>query len=130
MAKIFTPNQNNNQINTPTAEQNEAEYLSIQLRKQQIDELRRQDSLAIEMKKQYTDLDLATQDAGQAVIDQKYGNTDRINQNQDMSKYPETKNTDVNTLGKLTDSVPPVITNIFFAFLAIVVIRFLFGKKG
>lgn len=130
MAKIFTPNQNNNQINTPTAEQNEAEYLSIQLRKQQIDELRKQDSLAIEKKKQYVDLDSATQDAGMETFKEQFRDIDGINQNQDMSKYPETKNTDVNTLGKLADSVPPIITNVFFAFLAIVVIRFLFGKKG
>lgn len=131
MAKIFIQNQNNNETKIPTPEQNEAKYLSIQLREQQINELKRQDSLAIEQKKQSVDLESASSTTPMSDVQKdEYGQIYNPNQNQDMSKYPEEKNTDMNTLGKLTDSVPPVITNILFAFLAIVIIRFIFGKKG
>lgn len=130
MAKLFSGKNNINpsQTNIPTPEQNQAEFLSIQKRSQEMIDLQTQDMLNKKQQEQNVDLDAATMDAGKAVIEEKYGGLDQVNQNT-TEALNETKNTEPNSLNKLTDSSLPIITTIFFAFLAIVTIRFLFGKK-
>lgn len=96
MAKIFSANNSidPSQTNIPTEEQNQAEFLSMQNRSQEMIDLQTQEYLGEQKKKQYADLDVATQDSGQKVMDDKYGNTDTINQNQDMTQQPEAPSMD------------------------------------
>lgn len=116
-----------------TNESNALKLKMIEERNEQLKTQRISDSLDEEIKKQYFNLEDATMDAGQEVIDDQYGNTARVNQNQDMSLHPKAKDADEvhkSSLAKLTDSMPPVLLYTLLGFLAIVIFRFLFGKRG
>lgn len=134
MAKIFTPNQNNNENYIPTAEQNQALYLSIQERNQQLKNIKTADSLSQIQKEQYADLDSAFDTTpGLTAFNEKYAGMSNPDQNQDMSQHPQAKDLDEinkNSLSKFTDSMPPIVTNLIFIFLGILIIRFLFGKRS
>lgn len=135
MAKLFSPNNslNSNQTNIPTAEQNQALYLSIQERNQQLKNIKTADSLSQIQKEQYGDLDSATDTNPEATaFNERYAGMANPDLNQDMSQQPQAKDLDElnkNSLSKLTDSMPPIVTNLIFIFLGILVIRFLFGKR-
>lgn len=115
---------------------NESNTIKIKMIEERNEELKTQrvsDSLDEEIKKQYFNLDDATMDVGAEVIDDKYGNTARVNQNQDMSQQPQAKDMDEihkSSLATLTDSMPPPLMYILFGLVAIVVFRFVFGKRG
>jgi hypothetical protein len=116
-----------------TTESNALKLKMIEERNEELKIQRVSDSLDEEIKKQYGNIDDATMDAGQEVIDDQFENTARINQNQDMSKQPQAKDMDEihkSSLGKLTDSMPPVLIYTLLGFIAIVIFRFLFGKRG
>lgn len=136
MAKLFSPNNssNSNQTNIPTAEQNQALYLSIQERNQQLKNIKTADSLSQIQKEQYADIDLASEKSAKlALANEQYGEIVNPNHNQDMSQQPQAKDLDElnkNSLSKFTDSMPPIVTNLIFIFLGILIIRFLFGKRS
>nr|WP_315177228.1 hypothetical protein [uncultured Flavobacterium sp.] len=115
---------------------NESNALKVKMIEERNEELKNQhisDSLDEEIKKQYGNIDDATMDAGQEVIDDQFGNTASVNQNQDMSLHPKAKDADEvhkSSLAKLTDSMPPVLLYTLLGFVAIVIFRFLFGKRG
>ena len=132
MAKLFTPN--NTSTNIPTAEQNQAEFLSMQKQSQRIIDLQTEDMLTRKRIEQSGDIDLATEkNYKSAVLNDEYGQIGNPDLNQDMSQYPQATNANdinKNSLGKFTDSMPPIVTNLVFIFLGILIIRFLFGKRS
>lgn len=131
MAKLFTPN--NSSTNIPTAEQNQAEFLSMQKQSQRNLDLQTEDMLTRKRIEQSGNIDLATEKKSKsAVLNDEYGQIGNPDLNQDMNQQPQAKDLDDihnNSLGKFTNSIPPIITNLIFIFLGILIIRFLFGKR-
>lgn len=123
MAKLFTPN--NSSINIPTAEQNQAEFLSMQKQSQRIIDLQTQEMLQKKAAEQSGDIDIATQNSGDAAIKEQFGGLDNSTQNQAGAL----DDTNQNSSGNFTDSIPPIISNLIFIFLGILIIRFLFRKR-
>ncbi|MFV8346847.1 hypothetical protein [Flavobacterium sp. ZB4P13] len=115
---------------------NKSNALKLKIIEERNEQLKTQhisDSLDEEINKQYGNIDDATMDPGQKTIDDEFGNTARINQNQDMSQQPQAKDMDEihkSSLAKLTDSMPPVLVYTLLGFVVIVIFRFLFGKRG
>jgi hypothetical protein len=115
-----------------TNESNALKLKMIEERNEKLEIQRISDSLNEEIKKQYFDVDAATMNSGQKTIDDKYGNTGSINQNQDMSLHPKARDLDEvhkSSIGKLVDSMPPVLLYTLLGFVVIVIFRFLFGKR-
>lgn len=98
MGKIFSKNNLNPEgINIPTAEQNQAEFLDMQSRSQENIDTQTADYLAQEKKKQYGDINIATEDSGLASMEQEFqgmAGTESDIQNQDMSMQPKANNMD------------------------------------
>jgi hypothetical protein len=115
---------------------NESNALKLKMIEERNEELKIQrvsDSLDEEIKKQYFNLDVATQNLGEAALNQELAGTETPNQNQDMSKYPEPPSMDEihkSSLAKLFDSMPPVLLYTLLGFAAILILRLLFGKRG
>lgn len=113
----------NNAITSKQIEQNN-ERLEI---------LRTEDSLSKVLIEKSGDINSATNtSAKSSVLNDKYGKLGNPDLNQDMSQQPQAEDADeVNrsTLSKLIDSIPPVISYIFWGALAVITIKFLFGKK-
>lgn len=132
MAKLFTPN--NSSTNIPTAEQNQAEFLSMQKQSQRNLDLQTEDMLTRKRIEQSGDIISATNDAPKStVMNNEYGQIGNPVLNQDMSQRSQAKDLDDihnNSLGKFTNSIPPIISNLIFIFLGILIIRFLFRKRS
>lgn len=115
-----------------TNESNALKLKKIEERNEELKIQRISDSLDEIMKEQYFNLDSATMDVGQEVIDDQFGNTGSINQNQDMSQMPKANDMDEihkSSLAKLADSIPPAISYTLLGIVFIIIIRFLFAKK-
>ena len=123
MAKLFTPN--NSSTNIPTAEQNQAEFLSMQKQSQRMIDLQTQEMLHQKRVEQSGDIDIATQNSGDAAIKEQFGGLDNSTQNHAGALDL----TNQNSSEKYTDSIPSIITNIVFIFLGILIISFLFRKR-
>lgn len=116
---------------------NESNALKIKMLEERNEELEIQrisDSLDEELKKQYFDIDIATQDPGKAAISKELagmGGSAEAKQNQDMSMSQAADADEVHksSLAKLVDSMPPVLLYTLLGFVAILILRFLFGKK-
>lgn len=128
MAKFGIKSQNQA---TPTAEQNQAEFLALQKNSQRLIDIQTEEYINQKKAEQFGDFGLINADVGQTLNNRKYAPLETKELNQDLSKQPESlrgEEIDAISIKNELDSMSPI--SIFaLSIIVLLIFKFIFRRR-